>query len=181
MVRTIVLSFVILLCSGCLEMVTPSDVVTTQSQIDALRNSIDTYQGAVSSISTQLEKDKLISSEAVNRVDELSKKVDELQPTVEDAIQAVLDAEYSGDKVGDILVGVQAANKATSTINPYSGAIDTGLSILMGVLGVGAVGGTAVAVKKGKENHRIVAAVNKIAAEASSEEGVKLNSAVNGK
>jgi uncharacterized protein HemX len=175
---TIIMMFV---CSGCLEMVTPGDVVTTQDQINSLKNSIDNYQANVSGIADQLEKDKLISSDTANKLSDLNAKVDELQPTVEEAVNAVLNAEYSGDKVSDILIATSAANKVSAPVNPYSGLIDSGLNLLLGVLGVGTAGGVYVAKKNSNENKRVVSNINKIAAESNPEEGRKLVAAINGK
>lgn len=152
--KTVFLSIVVLLfSSGCLEMATPEVITSTREQLSNLTKTIDEYQAKVVEITGQVNK-----------------KIDELQPIVEEAVEAVLSAEYSGDKLTDMLIAIQAGNKVTSVVNPYSGVIDSGLTVLMGLLGVGTLGGAAIAVK----NKRIVKNVNKMAAEASPDEGKKL-------
>lgn len=133
-------------------MVTPEDVIRTQQQVEGLNDSIEAYQKSIGDISLQLRQDKVISDGTLEKVSALSKKVDELKPTVESAIEAVLNAEYSGDKVKDILVGVKAVNTAIAPVNPYAPLIDTGFNLLLAVLGIGTAGGVYVARKKAGES-----------------------------
>lgn len=139
------------LCGGCLEMVTPGDVTATQAGLTRLTVSLDAYQRTVGDMAGQLARDKLISAKTAADVNSINAKIDELQPVLSDAVKAVLAAEYSGDKVGDVITGVQAANAATAAINPYAPLVDAGTKLLLGLLGVGTAGGVYVAKKKSAE------------------------------
>ena len=175
MIKWFVCSIVILFsCGGCLELTTPEDVVETRNQIDLLQES-------VVGLTNQLDKNNIISEKDAEKVRELSGKIDELQPSIEASVEAVLSAEYSGDKLRDVLIGAQAANKVSGAINPYAPLVDSGLNLLLGILGVGTAGGVYVARKSSKENQKIKDNISKIAAHASPEEGDRIISAVNGK
>ena len=152
--KRLLITFVMLLglsagaIGGC-EIMTPAAVIESRTQMEKLTESVDAYQDIVVDLTDQLEKDNLISAEVVKTLAGVSKKVDELQPLVIDGITAVMEAEYSGDKIVDAIIGAKALNKATASVNPYAPVVDYGLEIILGLFGVGATG---VALLKSKEN-----------------------------
>jgi len=132
-------------------MVTPGNVVGTQAKMDALTGSVDAYQRSVAELAGQLAKDKLITDKTAADIGSINAKIDLIQPVVSNAVTAVLEAEYSGDKVRDIVTGVSAANQATASVNPYAPLIDAGTKLLIAFLGVGTVGGVYAAKKNGAD------------------------------
>ena len=78
---------------------------------------------------------------------------------------------------GSVLEAAQNVNKVTAPVNPYSGVIEN----VLGIVAALTVGGGAVAYKKNKDSNRVLANINKIAAESSPEEGKRIIAAVNGK
>lgn len=147
---TIILAAAVL-SGGCLEMATPANIATTQQKMATLTESVDAYQQSVAVLGEQLAKDKLISDKTAADIGAINTRIDEIQPVVEDAVTAVLEAEYSGDKFRDVVTGVAAANKATAAVNPYAPMVDAGTKLLLGLLSLGTAGGVVIARKKSAE------------------------------
>jgi len=119
----------------------------------------------------ELENDIAALNQAIDKKqEEVKTKFAEVQST----ITKVNDAIQASDSV---LEAAQNVNKVTAPINPYSGVIEQ----VLGVVAALTVGGGAVAYKKNKDNNKVLAKINQLAAEASPEEGKKLIAAVNNK
>lgn len=135
-------------------MTTPAVIETTTKKMDELMVSVDAYQDIAADLFERMEKDKLIASDTKEEVAEINAKVDELQPVLVDGVTAVLETEYSGDKLVDIVKGAQAANKATATVNPYAPAIDAILKMILALTVPTAGVGVSLAVKNKKDANK---------------------------
>ncbi len=130
-----------------------ASLVPTQEQITSLENDLESLNKAI-------DKKQV---EAKTTFGEFQSKIDGINKAIQ-ASDTVLEA-------------AQNVNKATAPINPYSGVIDN----VLGIVAALTVGGGAMAYKKNKDSGKIIANINKIAAESSPEEGKKIIAAVNGK
>ena len=120
---------------------------------------------------TGLENDLVALNKAIDaKQDEAKTKFGEFQSKIDEVNKAIQTS-------GSVLEAAQNVNKATAPLNPYSGLIDNALGIVAALT----VGGGAVAYKKNKDNNRVIANINKIAAESDAEQGKKIIAAVNGK
>lgn len=146
----VVAAILILGCAGCLEMTTPAAIETTTGKMDELMISVDAYQDIATKLFDRMEKDELVDKATAEKIDELNAKVDELQPIIVDGVTAVLETEYSGDKLVDIVTGTLAVNTATAPVNPYAPLIDAILKIILAVTVPTAVVGVNSAVKNAK-------------------------------
>ena len=179
MKKYIIILLVPVLCSGCLEAITPQDVVAIDAKVEAVGNSIDAFQGTILESLIAMEKANVIHEGTPEKLADIYKKVDEIQPVVEEAVNNVVSAEYSGDKLLDALKAAEAVNAASSPVNPYAGIIDTGLKGLIGVLAALGIGGTAYAKKVSKENTTMKKGVAKLERESDPELANKIHAAVN--
>ena len=130
-----------------------ASLIPTQEQITGLENDLAALNNAIDA--KQLE--------AKTKFGEFQSKIDEVNKAIQTS--------------GSVLEAAQNVNSATAPLNPYSGLIDNALGIVAALT----VGGGAVAYKKNKDNNRVIANINRVAAESSPEEGRKIMVAINGK
>jgi hypothetical protein len=129
-----------LMFSGCIPLA--SDIQNVGRQTLLLSETVDSYQKEVMDIKALVEKDGLISEETANRIDKLSEEFDRIQPTLEDVATAIKDADYvDGETFRNAIKGLQAANIASSPVNPYAPLIQV-------LLGLVATVGTGYGIKK---------------------------------
>ena len=124
------------------------------------REEVAKLEGDINALNAAIDK----------KQEEVKTKFGEVQTTVAKINEAIQTS-------GSVLEAAQNVNKVTAPVNPYSGVIEQ----VLGIVAALTVGGGAVAYKKNKDSNRVLANINKIAAESSPEEGKRIIAAVNGK
>ena len=145
--KKLLLCTIVLLLTGC------ASLVPTVEEVNQLETDIAALNTAID-----------------NRQEEVKTQFAEVQDTVA-KVNAAIQAG------GSVLEVAQNVNKVSAPVNPYSGVIESVLSIVAALT----IGGGAVAVKKNRDSNKVIASVNRLAAEANPEEGKKIIAALNGK
>lgn len=129
-IKILAVIILMLLASGCYELIASGDKATITTSVSALMVSVDEFQNVF---------EEAAAANLMN-AEETKKRNDQI-----DKIQEVVVAANTAIKESPTLIeGVIKANQASAPVNPYAGVIDAVLKI---IAGTGVLGGTAAVVK----------------------------------
>jgi len=124
------------------------------------REEVAKLEGDINALNAAIDK----------KQEEVKTKFGEVQTTVAKINEAI----QTG---GSVLEAAQNVNRVTAPVNPYSGVIEN----VLGIVAALTVGGGAVAYQKNKTNNKVLANINRVAAESTPDEGRKILAALNNK
>ena len=121
---------VALLFVGCEKTFTPEQMQALAAQTEVLQQQVDTYQAVAAEIAAEIQAAEIVDEAAIAKLAKVNKEVDRVQALLDKIAGALQGVVLTGDAAQDFISQLQAANAASSGVNPYVIPIGTGLSVL---------------------------------------------------
>lgn len=117
--------------AGCEEGFTPEALT---AQIEVLQLQVDEAQAVAVEVAKEIQAAEIVDADAIARLAEINEEVDRVQAQLDVLTRALKGVPITGDAAQDFISQLQAANTASSGLNPYAVPIGAGLSGLSLVL-----------------------------------------------
>lgn len=124
-----------LMLGGCLEDFTPEQMQALAAQNEVLQQRVDEMQAVALAVAAEIEAAEIVDYEAVAKLAKINEEIDRAQKQMKVIADALKGVPLTGDTAQDFIAQLQAANTASSGLNPYAVPIGAGLTVLNIVLG----------------------------------------------
>ena len=124
-----------LMFGGCEETFTPEQMQALAAQNEVLQLQVDSLQEDAAEIAAVLQATESVDADAIAKLAKINEEVDRVQAQMDILARALKDVSLTGDAAQDFIAQLQAANTASSGVNPYVVPIGAGLSTLSLLLG----------------------------------------------
>lgn len=136
---TIVL-MVCLLMVGCSNAMTPQEYKQLAASLDSYQAKVDQYQQVTEQMSAILQTTGIVDANLAAKADKIQREIDRVQPQIADITEAIKYHRYSEQAQSDewlaLIETLKVGNRVSSSWNPFSVYIESGLVILSLVLGL---------------------------------------------
>lgn len=124
-----------LMFGGCEEAFTPEQLKALAAQNEVLQQQLDEVQAVAAEIAAEIEAAEIVDANTIAKLAKINEEADRVQAQMTVIARALQGVPLTGDAAQDFISQLQAANAASSGVNPYVIPIGAGLSALSLVLG----------------------------------------------
>ena len=128
---------VALMLGGCEEGISPAEQIQDlTAQIENFQKQINGMQEVAKQVEAEIQAAGLVDEEAAAKLAKINADIDKAQAQMDLIATALKNVQLTGDDAQDIIAQLQAANAASSGVNPYAAPIGAGLTALSIILGL---------------------------------------------